>query len=141
MKSRLIWIAVIVAALAGFYLTTLRPLLTPASTNLNKRLTQEYRPPEVPLPPLPEPKIETPTIPLPPPSAILVPPPAAPGARQSETRGLDVPIQQGATIDFSLGAPIVRSQGADKDALDKALKEMAEATKDVQFAPPPAKKP
>jgi hypothetical protein len=140
-KSRLVWIAVIVAALVGFYVTSVRPLLAPATTNLNQRLTREYRPPEIPLPPLPEPKIETPTIPLPPPSAIRVPPPAAPAARTAEARGLDVPIQHGATIDFSLGAPIVRSQGADKEALDKALKEMAEATKDVQFAPTPAKKP
>ncbi len=141
MKSRLIWIAVIVAALVGFYVTSVRPLLSPATTNLNKRLSEEYRPPEIALPPLPEPKIEAPTIPLPPPSAIRVPAPSTPAARPSGTRGLDVPIQNGATIDFSLGAPIVRSQGADKEALDKALKEMAEATRDVQFAPPPAKKP
>ena len=50
----------------------------------------------------------------------------------------EVPIQDTATIDFSIGAPVVRSGGKDQEALDKALKEMAEATKDVSF--PPTKK-
>jgi hypothetical protein len=40
------------------------------------------------------------------------------------------------TIDFSTGAPMVKGFGKDQEALDKALKEMAEATKDVKFAPP-----
>jgi hypothetical protein len=48
---------------------------------------------------------------------------------------LEVPIQDQATIDFSIGAPVVRSGGADTEALERALKQMEEATKDLQFVP------
>ncbi|HUR59209.1 MAG TPA: hypothetical protein VM029_15945 [Opitutaceae bacterium] len=48
---------------------------------------------------------------------------------------LVVPIQDQATIDFSIGAPVVRSGGADTEALERALKQMDEATKDIQFVP------
>jgi hypothetical protein len=51
-----------------------------------------------------------------------------------------VPIQHGATIDFSTGSPMVKMQGKDQEALDKALKEIAEATKDVTFPPSPPPK-
>jgi hypothetical protein len=45
----------------------------------------------------------------------------------------EVPIQNQATIDFSTGAPVVRVHGKDQDALEAALKEMAEVTKDVKI--------
>ena len=47
----------------------------------------------------------------------------------------EVPIQDGATLDFSIGAPVVRSGGADTEALARALKEMEEATKNATFEP------
>lgn len=124
--------------MAGFYYATIRPALTPATPALNKRLTEEYRPLEVEPPPLPEPKIEMPNVPLPLPSAV-----SGSFAKRDDRQPLklEVPIQDGATIDFSIGAPVVRSQGDDKAALEKALKEMADATKDVQFpASTPEKK-
>lgn len=137
MKSRIIWLVVVVAALAGFYYTTIKPTLTPTPPALNRRVNREFRPLDIAPPPLPAPKIETPALPLPLPSAVVAQP-----ARDGRTPlRTEVPIQNGATIDFSIGAPIVRSQGDDQAALDRALKEMADATKDVTFpASPPEKK-
>jgi hypothetical protein len=48
---------------------------------------------------------------------------------------MEVPIQDGATIDFSFDGPVVKSGGEDQAALDRALREMAEATKDTKFPP------
>ena len=54
--------------------------------------------------------------------------------QELERLGLpDVPIQNQATIDFSTGAPVVRTGGKDQDALDKALKEMSDVLKDAKF--------
>ena len=136
MKSRLIWAAVLLAAAVGFYFVTIRPAMRPdepPQVNRRKlnRAFKDWKPPEIAPPPLPELVIATPAIP--PPS--ISPPLIAP--RNDPVPGpLEVPIQNGATIDFSLGAPMVKMQGKDQEALDRALKEMAEATKDVTFPPP-----
>ena len=45
----------------------------------------------------------------------------------------EVPIQNQATIDFSTGAPVVRTHGKDQDALEKALKEMSDVIKDAKI--------
>jgi hypothetical protein len=45
----------------------------------------------------------------------------------------EVPIQNQATIDFSTGAPVIKMHGKDQDALDAALKEMAEVVKDAKI--------
>jgi hypothetical protein len=49
-----------------------------------------------------------------------------------------VPIQNNATIDFSTGYPQVRAHGKDQDALDAALKEIADVEKGTKLE---AKKP
>ncbi|HEX2861976.1 MAG TPA: hypothetical protein VHN79_10065 [Lacunisphaera sp.] len=41
------------------------------------------------------------------------------------------------TVDFSTGRPVVTDSAEDQAAIDAALKEMAEATKGVTFAPSP----
>jgi hypothetical protein len=131
MKSRLIWTAVLVAAIAGFYFTTIRPALRetpvkPDHRRINRDFATTFQPPPIPPPPLPEAKL--PSITLPPPAVAKRrddPAPAPP----------EVPVQNGATIDFSTGAAHVRMQGKDKEALDRALREMAEATKDTVFPP------
>ncbi len=69
----------------------------------------------------------------PPPQPIRIPPPEP----IVPTR-LEVPIQDKATIDFSIGAPVVRSGGADTEAMDRALRQMEEATRNIKF--PPAEK-
>lgn len=139
MKSRLIWAAVLIAAMAGFYYMTIRPANNSGPSFTRKRSPLNHlRPAEIPPPPLPEPVVTMPEIPPP----VLNQPlnvPAVATRRESRTpTPVEVPIQPGATIDFSIGAPVVRSGGKDDEALDRALKEMAEAAKDVTF--PPTKK-
>jgi hypothetical protein len=136
-KTRIAFLLVVIAAVVGFYYSTIRPTLTPAQPALNRRLIQDYRPPDIPPPQLPQPKIEMPALPLPRPGSVLPASDQAATVRRDNGTPLrmEVPIRNGATIDFSFGAPHVRSQGEDQVALDKALKEMAEATKDVQFPP------
>lgn len=53
----------------------------------------------------------------------------------------EVVIQDGKTIDFSSGKPVVKDSAAEKAAIDAAVKEMDTATKDIKFGPtkpPPA---
>jgi hypothetical protein len=47
----------------------------------------------------------------------------------------EVAIQDGKTIDFSTGKPVVKDSPEDKAAIDAAVKEMDEASKDVTFGP------
>lgn len=135
MKSRIIWAVVVLAALAGFYYTTIHPMRTPAPDAGFARKLQRLReapPPQIPPPPLPEPVISMPVIAPPPLNQSIVLPPV--GRREDrKPMKMDVPIQNNATIDFSIGAPVVRSGGRDQEAIDKALREMAEATKDITF--------
>jgi uncharacterized membrane protein len=42
---------------------------------------------------------------------------------------------EGKTIDFSSGKPVVTDSPEDRAALEKALREIAEATRDVTFGP------
>jgi hypothetical protein len=58
-----------------------------------------------------------------------------------------VRIEDKKTIDFSSGKPVVRDSHEDQAVIDKAVKEMDAATKDITFgpnsalAPSPPKKP
>ncbi len=134
MKTRLLVIALVIAALVGFYYVTIRPMFEPALPRYGRQINKEFRPESIPMPALPAPRIEIPTIPLPEPS--LVVPQALPVAAKKMQLPPEVPIQHGTTLDFSLGPnPILRTQGDDKAALDKALKEMAEAVKHTEFPP------
>ncbi len=63
------------------------------------------------------------------PAAQLTTPPAAAAARE-------VAIQDGKTIDFSKGSAEIRSTPADQAAIEAALREMQEATKNISFEPP-----
>lgn len=136
MKSRLIWAAVLLAAVAGFYYVTIRPTQTQSPGFSRKRPPLRHLvPPEIAPPTLPVPVFEPPAL-APPalPTTLVLPalPANRPGRIPSR---MEVPIQDHATIDFSTGAPHVIVQGKDQEALDKALKEMAEATKDITFTP------
>jgi hypothetical protein len=51
-----------------------------------------------------------------------------------------VAIQDGKTIDFSGGAPVVRDTAADKAAMDAAVKQMDAAAGSVTFHPDPEPK-
>ena len=54
-----------------------------------------------------------------------------------------VTIQDGKTIDFSSGKPVVKDTPGEKAIIAAAVKEMDEAAKGVKFGPtaPPSKKP
>lgn len=67
----------------------------------------------------------------PPPPATM---PAAQIAPAAPAR--EVAIEDGKTIDFSKGAADIRSNPADQAAIDAALKEMQEATKNISFEAP-----
>ena len=86
----------------------------------------DLKPPALPpieLPPLVIPEIPT----------IKVPVVSTPTRSDPILGRQEVPIQNQATIDFSTGAPVVRVHGKDQDALEAALKEMAEVTKDAKI--------
>lgn len=78
--------------------------------------------------------VVVPPVDAPPPQPVRLPPPTP-----IISTKLEIPIQDRATHDFSIGAPVIRSGGADTAALELALKQMDEATKNIQF-PPTAKK-
>jgi len=138
MNRRLAWFAAaFIAAMVAAY------FFVPARRSLPPPLIKRDSPAPVARKIGPEPEISaaipvlqppavmaaTVTVPAPQPKKILVPPP------------MEVPIQNGATIDFSVGAPIVRSGPDDTAALNKGLKEIDDAIKDVAFpAKPPEKK-
>lgn len=59
--------------------------------------------------------------------------------RATKARGSkpEVAIQEGKTIDFSSGRPVVQDDAKQKSAIEKSVKEMAAAAANVTF--PPAK--
>lgn len=82
---------------------------------------------------VPAPQLPTPTLPAPRRIPHTVSENIAP------TR-IITPIQDRTTIDYSLGAPQLKNSAADTDALERALKQIEEATKDAKFeSPAPAK--
>lgn len=78
MKSRLLWLAVLAAALVGFYEGTLGSARRPAPAAVDRqRINREFadfRLPALPMPDLPRAEIN---VPLPEPAAVV--PPARPG--------------------------------------------------------------
>ncbi len=76
------------------------------------------------------------------PAPSAVPPPvAAKPAPAPPVSHPEVPIQEGKTIDFSSGKPVVKESTDDKAVIDTAKKEMDEATKNITFEPTPAPPP
>ena len=136
MKNRLLWIAVVIAASVGFYFAMVKPAVTPTPPSVTMEDLKKMRPPQQ----LPPPELPPPVI-----SEVVIAPPAPPPIAMPSVRTvvpptkLEVPIQDGVTLDFSSGAAQVKAQGSDADALKDALKEMSEATKDIKFAPTKAK--
>jgi hypothetical protein len=132
MKNRLLWVAVVIAASVGFYFAMVKPAINPTPPPVTMEDLKKMKPP----PQLPPPELPAPVI-----SEVVLAPPvlqpiALPAVRTVvPPTKLEVPIQDRTTIDFSTGAPQIRVQGKDAEALDQALKEMAEATKDISFSP------
>jgi hypothetical protein len=128
MKSRLLWLAILAVlaavAVSFFVPRPLRP--SPAIRNAVPPVAlRELAPPPLP------------AITVPPPNFPTVAPAVIPAPRPKifQSPPLEIPIQDHATIDFSLGAPMVRSGGTDGAALEQALKNMDDATKNMKFGP------
>jgi hypothetical protein len=64
-----------------------------------------------------------------------------PAAAPSASKTPPVAIEDGKTIDFSSGKPVVKDSTKEKAAIDAAVKEMDEAAKDVSFGPTTAPAP
>jgi hypothetical protein len=69
-------------------------------------------------------------------SRVPAPPavPAAPAATAAKP-GDAVAIHDRQTIDFSSGKPVAKDTAADQAAIDAAVKEMNDATKNITFGP------
>ena len=82
------------------------------------------------------------------PAAVGVPTsPGAPSPVQGQGQAVQSPgvrfdagevvIEDGKTIDFSSGAPVVRDNAQEKEIIDRALKEMEAAASNITFGPAP----
>lgn len=126
MKTRLLWIAILAVGFTALYFGLTQPHVS--------TIPKEVRDPLADLRPVPPPPLELPALEIPPLPVISVPPLPAPTARRDPSPGRpEVPIQNNATIDFSTGYPHVRAHGKDQDALDAALKEIADVEKRTGF--------
>lgn len=131
MKTRFLWLAILGVGFTALYFGITQPHVS--------SIPKEVRDPFAELRPEPPPPIELPALEIPALPTLLPPPLPAPAARPGALSiGPEVPIQNNATIDFSTGYPHVRAHGKDQDALDAALKEIAEVEKRTKFE---AKKP
>src|SRR5690242_19453315 len=120
MKSRLLLIAIALVGLTALYCGIVRPRTSKVPQDIRDTMA-DLRPA---VPPLEPPEVVLPPVPT------VQPPILKPIVRNDPVPPKpEVPIQNGATIDFSTGAPVVKIGGKDQDALEAALKEIAEATK------------
>lgn len=118
MKNRLLWIAIVAVGLAALYFGIARPEVSTVPRKLRETVSDLK--PAVP-PPLAPPEL------IIPPTPVLTPPLLKPTLRIDPILGRpEVPIQNAATIDFSTGAPHVKVDGKDREALESALKEIAD---------------
>lgn len=93
-------------------------------------------PVEAPPPAVPPVTAEAPIVAMKP---IVLPPIRLPAPPQRLAPEMVLPIQDQATIDFSIGSPVIKRDSSDAEALQRALKEMEEATRHLVI--PPSKKP
>jgi hypothetical protein len=125
MKNRLLWALILSVGITALYFGIARPHVSSIPKEMLDPMA-ELKPPA--LPPIELPALVIPEIPA------IKPPVVSSQTRSDPILGRpEVPIQNQATIDFSTGAPVVRVHGKDQDALEAALKEMAEVTKDAKI--------
>ena len=125
MKTRLLWIAIAAVGLAALYFGIARPHVS--------GIPREIRDTMADLTPPTPPPIEPPALVIPPTPTITLPPLKSQMHLDAVPDRQEVPIQNGTTIDFSTGAPVIKMQGKDQEALDAALKEMAEVSKGARI--------
>ena len=125
MKTRLLWTLIFAIGAPALYYGITQPHVSSIPSSIHDPM-DELKPA---LPPLEPPALVIPELP-----ALTIPPlpPIRPPVRSDPILSRpEVPIQNQATIDFSTGAPVVRTHGKDQDALEKALKEMSDVLKDA----------
>lgn len=124
-KTRLLWTLILAVGAAALYCGLARPHVS--------TIPREISDPLADLKPIAPPPLEPPVLVVPEMPALTLPP-IRPVTRSDPIPVRpEVPIQDQATIDFSTGAPVVKRHGADQDALDAALKEIAEVVKDAKI--------
>jgi len=125
MKTRLLWALILSVGVAALYFGIARPHVSTIPKEILEPMA-DLKPPA--LPPIELPPLVIPDLPaISPPSAVAKP------RLDPIPKPPEVPVQNQATIDFSTGAPVVRVHGKDQEALEAALKEMAEVTKDARI--------
>ena len=125
MKTRLLWTLILAVGSTALYFGIMRPEVTAIPSELRNSL-DDIKPP--PLPPLELPPLVIPETPVLTPPVLVTPTRLDPIPPRPE-----VPIQNQATIDFSTGAPVVRTHGEDQVKLDSALKEISDVLKDTKI--------
>lgn len=138
---RRIAILLLATAFAALAYRVWRPARNPPPTA--PAPVQAARPP----PPPPAAVVPPPALPATGPGVVRLPPPAATLRRLPA----EIPIQDQSTMDFSRGTPVIRSGPNDDGGLERALREMADATRGLRLhpdgkvdrgeAPPPAPPP
>jgi len=125
MKNRLLWALILSVGLTALYCGIMRPHVSTIPKEILEPMA-DLKPPA--LPPIELPALVIPEIPT-------IKPPVVSSQTRSDPILVrpEVPIQNQATIDFSIGAPVVRVDGKDQDALEAALKEMAEVVKGAKI--------
>jgi hypothetical protein len=129
MKSRVFFVVAVAALVAGalwYYMPRHAPEKPPGVRPTPQRALAAI-PPQA--------TVEAPKLP---PAATVVTPirVPAPTAARMIPESQVIPLQDRTTHDFSYGAPpILRSGVNDDDSIARAMKEIAEATKDVTFTP------
>ncbi len=124
MKPRALWLIVFLAALAISAVYFFRE--PPARSLPLERMSREIPQPAPP----PLPPVQLPPLPERLPGIVMATP--AINALTS------VPIEDGKTIDFSKGFPLVKDSATEKAIIERATKEMAEGMKGVSFTSPAA---
>lgn len=135
MKTRIFWVPILVLIVVAigvyFYRQGALPLVKPVTKPARSTGTVVIEPPPPAFPVV----VAAPPVITPKPIALPPPP-------QQLAPELVLPIQDQATIDFSIGSPVIKRDGSDAEALKKALKEIEEATRNLTIPsvkPEPAK--
>ena len=121
MKTRLLWALILSVGITALYFGIARPHVS--------TIPQEVLDPMADLKPSAPPPIEPPALVIPEIPAVTLPALPTRATPGLMPRSPEVPIQNQVTIDFSTGAPHLRAHGKDQEALDSAIREMADVEK------------
>jgi hypothetical protein len=125
MKSRLLWIAIAAVGLTALFFGITQPHVSSIPRHISDPIAD--------LKPVTPPSIEPPVLAVPALPPLTLPPIKPPPRFDPILSRPELPIQNAATVDFSIGAPVIKMHGKDQESLEASLKEMVEAAKDIRF--------